>query len=48
MNNVFIGNTIIHAVVDNLKANKLKINLVVDQSIHILQIIITYIILYII
>ena len=43
---VFIGNTIIHAVVDNLKANKLKINLVVDQSIHILQIIITYIILY--
>ena len=45
---VFIGNTIIHAVVDNLKANKLKINLVVDQSIHILQIIITYIILYII
>ena len=45
---VFIGNTIIHAVVDNLKANKLKINLIVDQSIHILQIIITYIILYII
>jgi hypothetical protein len=45
---VFVGNTIIHAVVDNLKANRLKINLVVDQSIHILQIIITYIILYII
>ena len=45
---VFVGNTIIHAVVDNLKANKLKINLVVGQSVHILQIIITYIILYII
>lgn len=43
---VFVGNTIIHAVVDNLKANKFKINLVIDQSIHILQIIITYIILY--
>lgn len=45
---VFVGNTIIHAVVDNLKANKFKINLVIDQSIHILQIIIAYIILYII
>lgn len=45
---VFVGNTIIHAVVDDLKANKLKINLIVDQSIHILQIIITYVILYII
>lgn len=45
---IFVGNTIIHAVVDDLKANKLKINLIVDQSIHILQIIITYVILYII
>lgn len=45
---VFVGNTIIHAVVDDLKANKIKINLIVDQSIHILQIIITYVILYII
>lgn len=45
---IFVGNTIIHAVVDDLKANKLKINLIVDQSVHILQIIITYVILYII
>jgi hypothetical protein len=45
---IFVGNTIIHAVVDDLKANKIKINLIVDQSIHILQIIITYVILYII
>lgn len=45
---IFVGNTIIHAVVDDLKANKLKTNLIVDQSIHILQIIITYVILYII
>lgn len=45
---VFICNIIVHGFVDNLKANKLKINLIVDQSIHILQIIITYVILYII
>lgn len=31
-------NTIIHAFVDDLKANKKKINLVTDQKIHILQI----------
>lgn len=41
---VFICNAIIHGVVDNLKANKLKINLIVDQSIHLLQITITAII----
>lgn len=40
---MFIGNAILHAHVDNLKANKKLINLVVDQSIHILQIIITFI-----
>lgn len=34
-------NTAIHAVTDDLKANKLKINLIVDQSIHALQIILT-------
>lgn len=38
-----ILNTIIHGVVDDLKANKHKINLIVDQSIHIVQIIITWI-----
>lgn len=37
-------NLAIHAIVDDLKANKLKINLVIDQSIHILQIIIIWII----
>lgn len=40
-------NLIIHAIVDDLKANKLKINLVVDQSIHICQILITWILFYI-
>ena len=36
-------NLIIHAIVDGLKANKFKINLIVDQSIHFIQIIITWI-----
>lgn len=38
-----VSNTEIHMYVDNLKANELKINLIADQSIHIAQIIITYI-----
>lgn len=37
-----IINWLIHAYVDNLKANKLKINLIHDQIIHITQIIITW------
>ena len=37
-------NLIIHVVVDDLKANRLKINLVVDQSIHICQILTTWVI----
>ena len=41
---LFIINTIIHALVDNLKANLLKINLCVDQSIHFIQIVATFII----
>ena len=38
-------NTIIHAFVDNLKANKKKINLVQDQIIHIVQILLTWFII---
>lgn len=41
----FIVNTVVHGVVDDLKANKMKINLVQDQSIHVAQIIITAIVL---
>ncbi len=41
----FVANVVIHAYVDDLKANKNKINLLVDQSIHIAQIIITAIVL---
>lgn len=35
-------NLAIHAVVDDLKANKHKINLIADQSIHFVQIIVTW------
>lgn len=37
-------NTVIHCIVDNLKANKMKINLVADQSIHVGQIIVTFVV----
>lgn len=39
-----IINTLIHAIVDNLKANKMKLNLIQDQLIHIIQIIVVFII----
>lgn len=35
-----IVNTIIHSIVDHLKANEFMINLVIDQSIHLLQIVV--------
>lgn len=38
---VFILNAVIHALVDNLKANKLQISLITDQLIHLLQIFVT-------
>lgn len=40
----YIVNMIVHAFVDDLKANKFKINLVIDQTIHIVQIVITWLI----
>lgn len=39
----FIVNAVVHAVTDHTKANLLKINLIVDQSIHIVQILLTFI-----
>ena len=39
---LFICNLIIHAVVDNLKANKKKLNLTEDQIIHLIQIVATF------
>ena len=41
----YIFNTAIHAFVDDLKANKFKINLIKDQLAHLVQIICTWIIL---
>jgi hypothetical protein len=38
----YIINMLIHACVDDLKANRFKINLITDQLIHIMQIIITW------
>jgi hypothetical protein len=42
---VFTANVIIHSLVDNLKANMLVINLTTDQFIHVLQIIVSFLIL---
>lgn len=42
---MFFVNAEIHLVVDNLKANRRKINLFVDQSIHMVQIFITAVVL---
>lgn len=44
---VFILNAVIHALVDNLKANKLQISLITDQLIHLLQIFVTAIIFFV-
>lgn len=41
---LWIVNTIIHYKIDNLKANRYKLNLWADQLIHTLQIIATYLI----
>ena len=41
---IFIVQLLIHAAVDNFKANKLKINPLTDQTIHLLQIISVFIV----
>ena len=38
----FAINIIVHAIIDNEKANKYRINLVQDQFIHLAQIVITF------
>ena len=42
----FVINGLIHMFVDNLKANKFKINLILDQSIHLLHILVTVLLFY--
>ena len=39
---VFVINVVIHCIIDHLKANSQKINLVADQLCHIIQIIFTF------
>lgn len=41
---VFLVNWIIHAITDHCKANIHKINLIQDQTIHIIQIVISWLI----
>lgn len=41
---LFVINVFVHAITDNLKANKQKINLWTDQQIHLCQITITFVI----
>ena len=53
INNCFIWwllpiNLIIHFVVDHLKANLGKLNLIADQSIHLVQIVLTWLVCFII
>ena len=38
-------NSVIHAIVDDLKANKHKINLIIDQGIHLAQIAVTAVVI---
>lgn len=38
---VFIVNVVLHGFIDDLKANKKKINLIADQFLHLLQIMVT-------
>lgn len=40
-----VGNTIIHAIVDDLKANRKKLTLVQDQLLHLAQIAVTAILI---
>lgn len=37
-----LANTVVHAIVDDLKANRMKINLIQDQLLHLVQILITF------
>lgn len=41
-------NAVIHFIVDDLKANKFKINLITDQTIHIIQVILTFLLFFVI
>jgi hypothetical protein len=41
----FVLNAMVHCLVDDLKANRHKINLVTDQIIHLIQVFVTWMII---
>lgn len=43
---IFLCNVLVHAIVDDLKANRKVINLVVDQAVHMVQIATTAILVF--
>lgn len=45
---ILIANMLTHAVIDNAKANKFQINLIQDQTYHLIQIIATWLIFVVI
>jgi len=44
---MFVVNMIIHILVDNFKANHLTINLVIDQTVHFVQVILTWLVFFV-
>lgn len=45
---LFLINVAVHFIVDHLKANLKKINLIQDQTIHIIQILLTWLLCFVI
>lgn len=45
---ILIANMLTHAVIDNAKANKFQINLIQDQTYHLIQIVATWLIFVVI
>ena len=43
----FVANAIVHGIVDDLKANKHRINLIQDQTCHLIQIAVTAVVMLI-
>ena len=43
---LYVLNLCVHFYVDNLKANKMKINLIQDQYIHLAQIVVTWVLYF--
>ena len=41
---ILLANMFTHAVIDNAKANKFQINLIQDQTYHLIQIVVTWLI----